>query len=69
LIEPLLLTARSAGRKYGTELPQILSNGAGPEKLEEVMMWYALKYEPSDDSREMTEEHRVKWFQRLERRE
>ncbi|KAJ3857246.1 hypothetical protein EV368DRAFT_30704 [Lentinula lateritia] len=45
LLDPLLLTARTAANKYQTELPQILDNNGGAGEIEESMMWYALNFE------------------------
>ncbi|KAH7881133.1 uncharacterized protein C8R40DRAFT_19096 [Lentinula edodes] len=45
LLDPLLLTARTAANKYQTELPQILDNNGGAGEIEETMMWYALNFE------------------------
>ena len=45
LIEPLLLTARSAAHKYHTELTAILAEGGGAGEAEEAMMWFAYEHE------------------------
>ncbi|KAL1758874.1 hypothetical protein FB107DRAFT_206283 [Schizophyllum commune] len=45
LIEPLLLTARSAAHKYQTELTAILAEGGGAGEAEEAMMWFAYEHE------------------------
>ncbi|KAJ3869282.1 hypothetical protein EV359DRAFT_30423 [Lentinula novae-zelandiae] len=45
LLDPLLLTARTAANKYQTELPRILDNNGGAGEIEETMMWYALNFE------------------------
>ena len=45
IIEPLLLTARSAAHKYHTELTAILAEGGGAGEAEEAMMWFAYEHE------------------------
>ncbi|KAL1690827.1 DNA replication regulator SLD3-domain-containing protein [Schizophyllum commune] len=45
LIEPLLLTARSAAHKYHIELTAILAEGGGAGEAEEAMMWFAYEHE------------------------
>ena len=79
-LHPLLLSVRSVGAKYHTDLPQILAQDGGEGELEESMMWYALGYEmgevggPStgvnnEDAIMLEEASRNKWLERLERRE
>ncbi|KAF8171102.1 hypothetical protein BJ912DRAFT_996153 [Pholiota molesta] len=50
LLDPLLLTTRSATNKYHVELPRILINGGGAGEMEETMMWYAVTHEKPDES-------------------
>ncbi|KAG5644438.1 hypothetical protein DXG03_008533 [Asterophora parasitica] len=79
LLKPLLQTARSASRKYNTELPQILSNGGGAGEIEESMVWYALSYEKADDELWTRNtavagpwedvQWRAKWLECMEQRE
>lgn len=49
LLDPLLLTARTAANKFQVELPQILDNGGGAGEIEETMMWFALNFEKGPD--------------------
>ena len=79
ILEPLLLSVRSAASKYQTELPLILANNGGEGEIEERMMWFALNHEKGDeddpshpsgeDSVVIEERWRNKWLERLERRE
>ncbi|KAJ4485661.1 hypothetical protein J3R30DRAFT_3441047 [Lentinula aciculospora] len=48
LLDPLLLTARTAANKYQVELPQILDNNGGAGEIEETMMWFALSFEKAN---------------------
>jgi hypothetical protein len=50
LLDPLLLSTRSATNKYHVELPRILINGGGAGEMEETMMWYAVTHEKPDES-------------------
>ncbi|KAE9409198.1 hypothetical protein BT96DRAFT_1012792 [Gymnopus androsaceus JB14] len=49
LLDPLLLTARTAANKFQVELPQILDNGGGAGEIEETMMWFVLNFEKGFD--------------------
>lgn len=80
LLKPMLLTARSASNKYHIELPKILNNGGGAGEIEETTMWYVLNYEQADEdlwartsaSGEgpwVDPDWRLKWIERMERRE
>lgn len=82
LLEPLLLTPRTAANKYHVELPQILSDGGGAGEIEETMMWFSLNHEKvedddwirSEDANDVDvpwadENWRQKWLERMERRE
>ncbi|TRM60336.1 hypothetical protein BD626DRAFT_571758 [Schizophyllum amplum] len=50
LLDPLLLTARSASHKYHTELTAILAAGGGEGEAEEAMMWFAFEHEKHGDA-------------------
>lgn len=77
LLKPLLQTARSASNKYHTELPKILLLGGGAGEIEETVMWYALNHEQADDDLWTRtsegpwedEKWRLKWLERMEKRE
>ncbi|KAF8186022.1 hypothetical protein BJ912DRAFT_972640 [Pholiota molesta] len=82
LLDPLLLTTRSATNKYHVELPRILINGGGAGEMEETMMWYAVTHEKPDETvldSQMIPEHvegpwvdekwREAYLERMERRE
>ena len=78
LLEPLLLTTRSAAAKYHVELPQILSDGGGAGEMEETMMWFAVNYEKGPEQNNAHENvdepwrddaWRTAWLERMERRE
>ena len=80
LLDPLLLSVRSAVTKYHTELPQILAHDGGEGEMEESMMWYALGYETgqagegstsasNEDAIMLEEKSRDMWLERLEKRE
>ena len=79
-LAPLLLTTRSSGNKYHTELPQILTHGGGAGEMEETMMWYALTHEKADEETQnslpesadgpwVLPNWRRKYLERMERRE
>ncbi|EJC99917.1 uncharacterized protein FOMMEDRAFT_170406 [Fomitiporia mediterranea MF3/22] len=72
LLDPVLLSSRTASDKYRIELVQILVEGGGAGEQEEMMMWYAWEHEKSEHEEEGKvdeDKWRKSWLERLERRE
>ncbi|KAH9933696.1 hypothetical protein B0H21DRAFT_759915 [Amylocystis lapponica] len=77
LLSPLLLTPRTASQKYHTHIAQILEDEGGAGDAEEHMMWFALKFDKSDETQDQDadtdEEAAERWQQnfldRMERRD
>ncbi|KAJ3750912.1 hypothetical protein DFH05DRAFT_1567457 [Lentinula detonsa] len=59
LLDPILLTARTAANKYQTELPRILDNSGGAGEIEETMMWFVLSSEKPHESQHERERTRT----------
>ncbi|KAJ3830319.1 hypothetical protein F5878DRAFT_523485 [Lentinula raphanica] len=50
LLDPILLTPRTAANKYQLELPRILDDNGGAGEIEETMMWFALSFEKANEN-------------------
>ncbi|OCH95594.1 hypothetical protein OBBRIDRAFT_745341 [Obba rivulosa] len=79
LLLPLLLTPRTCSQKYQTHIARVLADDGGAGDVEESVMWYALKFEKTEDSHQrdatqdqegsIEENWRHSWLARMERRE
>ena len=72
-IRPWLLNTRSCTEKWTIAIPNLLMSEEGSGSAEDEMMWFALKFEKSDDpvdGEQGTEEPwQEGWLRRMERRE